>query len=132
MELSSYFSVLRRRKWIVILSVLLATAIAAAFTFLSTPQYVASNTVRVLTIGSGSITSARPDITYTERLVNTYSRIITGQTVRRQIMDQLGLESMPIISVQSIAGTELIRIVAEAPDPEDARDIANSAAQVLV
>jgi len=132
MELSSYFSVLRRRKWIVILSVLLTTAIAAAFTFLSTPQYVASNTVRVLTIGSGSITSARPDITYTERLVNTYSRIITGQTVRRQIMDQLGLESMPIISVQSIAGTELIRIVAEAPDPEDARDIANSAAQVLV
>lgn len=132
MELSTYLSVLRRRKWIVILSILLGTAIAAAFTFLSTPQYVASTTVRVLTIGSGSVTTARPDITYTERLVNTYSRIITGNKVRRQIMDELGLENMPIISVQSIPGTELIRIVAEATDPEDARDIANAAAQVLV
>ncbi len=88
--------------------------------------------MRVLTIGGGSVTSARPDISYTERLVNTYARIITGNKVRRQIMDQLGLGSMPVISVQSIPSTELIRIVAEATDPEDARDIANTAAQVLV
>ncbi|HRN67032.1 MAG TPA: polysaccharide biosynthesis tyrosine autokinase [Promineifilum sp.] len=132
MELSSYFSILQRRKWIVILSTLLGLALAAAFTFLSTPQYVASTTVRVLTVGGGTMTSARPDISYTERLVNTYSRIITGNKVRREIMDQLGLEKLPIISVQSIVGTELIRVVAEATDPEDARDIANAAAQVLV
>ena len=132
MELSTYLSVLRRRKWIVILGFLLGTAIAVAFTYLSTPQYVASTTVRVATIGGGSFSQARPDITYTERLVNTYSRIITGNKVRRQIMDELSLEKMPIISVQAIPGTELIRLVAEAPDPEDARDIANSAAQILV
>jgi non-specific protein-tyrosine kinase len=129
MELSTYLSVLRRRKWIVILSILLGTAIAAAFTFLSTPQYVASTTVRVQTIGG---TAARPDITYTERLVNTYSRIITSAKVRRQIRDDLALETMPVISVQAIPGTELLRLVAEAPDPEDARDIANAAALVLV
>ncbi len=131
MELSTYLSVLQRRKWIVILSVLLGTAIAAGITFLSTPQYAASTTVRVLTIGSGSVTAARPDITYTERLVNTYSRIITGNKVRRQIMEQLGLDAMPTITVQSIPGTELIRIGAEATDPEDARDIANAAAELL-
>ena len=107
-------------------------AVAAAFTFLSTPQYVASTTVRVLTIGGGSVSAARPDISYTERLVNTYSRIITGNKVRNQIKTQLGLETLPVISVQSIPSTELIRIVAEATDPEDARDIANTAAQVLV
>ena len=132
MELKSYLSILRRRKWIVILSVLLGTAIAAAFTFFSTPQYVSSATVRVATIGSGSITSARPDISYTERLVNTYSRIITGNNVRRQIMGELELDALPNISVQSIPGTELLRIVAEATDPEDARNIANAAAQVLI
>jgi len=131
MELSTYLSILGRRKWIVILSVLLGTAIAAAFTFLSTPQYVASTTVRVLTVG-GSSTQARPDITYTERLVNTYSRIITSSKTRRAIRDDLGLDRMPIISVQAIPGTELIRLVAEAPDPEDARDIANAAGQFLV
>ncbi|MFO7664756.1 MAG: polysaccharide biosynthesis tyrosine autokinase [Chloroflexota bacterium] len=132
MELRSYLSILRRRKWLVILSVLAGTIIATVVTFLATPQYVASTTVRVLTIGTGSITAARPDIVYTERLINTYSRIITGSTVRQQIRNELGLDSNPVISVQSIPGTELIRITAEAPDPEDARDIANRAAEYLV
>lgn len=132
MELRSYLSILRRRLWVVVACVILGTAIAAAITFLATPQYSASTTVRVLTIGGGSITEARPDINYTERLVNTYSRIITSGTVRRQIKDELGLEQLPVITVQAIPGTELIRIVAEAPDPEDARDIANAAAQTLV
>jgi non-specific protein-tyrosine kinase len=131
MELSTYFSVLRRRKWIVILSVLLGTAIAAAFTFLSTPRYVASTTVRILTVGGGTMTEARPDINYTERLVNTYSNIITSSTVRQQIKDQLGVEQWPDVSVESIPGTELIRIIAEGDDPEDARDIANTAAEIL-
>ena len=132
MELRSYLSILRRRLWIVVALTVLGTAIAAAITFLATPQYVASTTVRVLTIGGGSVTEARPDIDYTERLINTYSRIITGGTVRNQLKEQLGLEEAPVISVQSIPTTELIRIVAEAPDPEDARDVANAAAQLLV
>ena len=132
MELSSLLSVLRRRKWIVILSTLLGTAIAAAITLLATPQYVASTTVRILTVGSGSFTAARPDITYTDRLVNTYSRIITGETVRQEIKSQLGLATAPVITVQLIPNTELIRISAEAPDPDDARDIANAAAEMLV
>lgn len=132
MELNAYLSILRRRKWFVILSVLLGTAIATVLTILATPLYNASTTVRVLTIGSGSITTARPDIVYTERLVATYSRILTGDSVRTRIKDELGLDSKPTLTVQSIPATELLRITAEAPDPEDARDIANMAAQILV
>lgn len=133
MELRSYLSVLGRRKWIIILSVLLSTAVAAAISFLSTPQYVASTTLRVLTIGGGgSVVNARPDINYTERLLNTYARILTSTTVREQLRDELGLDQLPIITVQLIPSTELIRIVSEAPDPEDARDAANAAAQLLI
>lgn len=132
MELGSILSILRRRIWIVLACVILGTAVGTAITLLSTPQYVASATLRVLTIGGGSVTTARPDINYTERLVNTYSRIITGGTIRRQIREELGLSELPNVTVQTIPGTELIRIVAEAPDPEDARDIANTAANILV
>jgi non-specific protein-tyrosine kinase len=132
MELRSYFSILQRRKWLILAGLILGTVLATAFSLLSQPQYVASTTVRVLTVGGGTLTTARPDINYTERLVSTYSNIITSNTVRRQIMNQLGLEEFPTISVQTIPGTELIRIIAEAPDPEDARDIANTAAQILV
>lgn len=132
MELRAYLSILNRRKWLVILSVLAGTLIAVILTVLATPQYTASSTVRVLTIGSGAITTARPDIIYTERLVATYSRILTGNTVGQQIKRDLNLETKPTITVQNIPGTELIRISAEAPDPEDARDVANAAAEFLV
>ncbi len=132
MELSSYISILSRRKWLILAGILVGTAIAVAFNLLSTPQYTASTTVRVLTIGAGPVTTARPDIVYTERLVNTYSRIITGDTIRSQIQQELNLESWPTLSVESVAGTELIRIIAEAPVPEDARDIVNTAASILI
>lgn len=132
MELRSYMSVLARRKWVIILSVLLCTAIAAVLSFLSTPQYTAATTLRVLTIGGGSVTDARPDINYTERLLNTYARILTSTTVREQLRDELSLDQLPTISVQLIPSTELIRIVADATDPEDARDAANAAAQYLI
>jgi non-specific protein-tyrosine kinase len=132
MELQSYLSILARRKWVVILSIILATAVATAISFLTTPQYVASSTLRVLTIGSGSVTAARPDIGYTERLLNTYARIITGNTARKQLRDELGLEHLPTVSVQLIPSTELIRVIAEATNPEEASNIANAAAELLV
>lgn len=132
MELSSYISILVRRKWLVLICTLLGTAIAVVLTLLATPRYTASTTVRVLTIGAGTVTTARPDIVYTERLVSTYSRIITGETVRSQIQQELGLDAWPTLSVESVPGTELIRIIAEAPDPEDARDIVNTAADILI
>ncbi|MBP9500805.1 MAG: polysaccharide biosynthesis tyrosine autokinase [Candidatus Promineofilum sp.] len=132
MELSSYISILVRRKWLVLICTLLGTAIAVIVTLLSTPRYTASTTVRVLTIGAGTVTTARPDIVYTERLVSTYSRILTGDTIRSQIQKELGLDAWPALSVESVPGTELIRIIADASDPEDARDIVNTAASILI
>lgn len=132
MELSSYISILVRRKWLVLICTLLGIAIAVVITLISTPQYKASTTVRVLTIGAGTVTTANPNIIYTERLVSTYSRIITGDTIRRQIQQELGLEKKPVLTIDTVPGTELIRINAEAPDPEDARDIVNTAAAILI
>lgn len=132
MELSSYISIIVRRKWYIIVSTLLGMIIAVIVTLLSTPQYTSSTTVRVLTIGAGTVTTARPDITYTERLVNTYARIITSGTVRGQIQDELGLDAWPNLTIDSVPGTELIRINAQASDPETARDIVDAAAAILI
>jgi len=132
MELSSYISILSRRKWLILICTLLGTAIAVVITLLMPPQYTARTTVRVLTIGAGTVTTANPNILYTDRLVNTYSRIITGDTVRTQIQQELGLEELPELSVEFVPGTELIRIIGSASDPKDARDIVNTAASVLI
>jgi non-specific protein-tyrosine kinase len=132
MELQSYLSILGRRKWWVILATILCTVVATAISLLTTPQYVASSTLRVLTVGGGPVPDARPDIGYTERLLNTYASIITGKTTREQLRDQLGLEELPTIDVQLVPNTELLRVRAEATNPEDASNIANAAAELLV
>lgn len=122
MELRNYLEVLQRRKWIIILTTIACTGLAALFTFLATPQYRSQTTLRVATI---------TNIDYTQLLMNTYARIATSGTVRSELRQQLNLEGQPNISVELVPGTELMIITAEAPDPEQAQAVANTAASVL-
>jgi len=91
-------------------------------TFLATPQYRSQTTLRVATINN---------IDYTQMLMNTYARIATSGTVKGELAAQLGLMEKPDISVELVPGTELMIITAEAPDPEQAQAIADTAASVL-
>lgn len=131
MELRTYIEILWRRKWLI----LLATVIIALATFvantLAVPIYVSSTTLRVATVGS-NVAGGRTDIGYTDRLMNTYARIVTGPSVRTEIMRLLDLDARPTLSVESIPGTELLRINAEATNPETAQAIATTAAQILI
>lgn len=131
MELRQYIMILYRRKWIILASALAGIIVAALLSYLATPMFRSSTTLRVATVGSGLIDS-RTDINYTDRLMNTYSRIVTGASVAQQIRDQLGLEERPSISVELIPNTELLRITAEAPDPRAAQQVAQSAATILI
>lgn len=122
MELRNYLEILQRRKWIIIITTVICTALAALFTFLATPQYRSQTTLRVATI---------TNIDYTQLLMNTYARIATSGMVRSELRSQLGLERLPNINVELVPGTELMIITAQAPNPEQAQAIANTAASVL-
>ena len=122
MELRQYLEILQRRKWIIIISTIVGTGLVALLTFLATPQYRSQTTLRVATINN---------IDYTQMLMNTYARIATSGTVKGELAAQLGLMEKPDISVELVPGTELMIITAEAPDPEQAQAIANTAASVL-
>ena len=67
MELQSYFEILWRRKWIVVLVTLLMTAAAVGFNYITTPTYSSATTLRVATTG-GNIDAARADVNYADRL----------------------------------------------------------------
>lgn len=121
-ELRQYLEIIRRRKWIIILTTVISTLLAAVLTFTATPQYRSQTTLRVATI---------TNIDYTQILMNTYARIATSGTVKRELRSQLDLAESPNISVELVPGTELMTITAQAPDPEQAQAIANTAAAVL-
>lgn len=131
MELRTYIAILWRRKWIVLLSMVVVTAVATVATLLSQTVYSSSATLRVATVG-GDVIDSRTDINYTIRLMNTYATIINSGTVRSQIKNELGLDQSPQINVEIIPDTELIRISAEGTDPETVHDIVQEASEILI
>ena len=132
MELGNYLNILRRRKWTIIVSTVATTLLVLIATYIATPIYVASTTIRVATIGSGLNSSGRPDINYTERLMNTYAQIVKSYSIQQQIVQQLALTEQPEILVFTIPNTELMQIQVEATDAIVAHNVANATAEILM
>jgi len=130
MELRTYIAILRRRKWIIILTTVVVTLLAALLSYLATPVYRSSTTVRVATVGGGL--TDRPDIRYSERLMNTYSQIVTSGNTLKTIVKELDLQEVPTINADVVLNTELLKILVEATDPQVARDVAEATANILI
>lgn len=131
MELRAYQAVLRRRIWVILVTLVVAVAVALAGTVLAARVYVATATVRV-SVTSGSLDYITRDSAYADRLINTYASIGRSQAVLQQLVDQLQLPAPPRITVTAPANSELMRISAEDSDPDGAARIANAAADILV
>lgn len=132
MELRTYIAILRRRKWIIILTTVFMTTLAGVYSYMATPMYSSDTTVRVATISAGGIGGSYTDVVYNDRLINTYARMVGSGNTKGEIAQELGMGAPPQLSVDVIPNTELLRITAEAPTPELAQQIAALAAQILI
>lgn len=130
MDLKGYLVILRRKIW-VILSTLFATVVAVTIvTFLITPTYTASTTLRVATAASGVVSYS--DYMYADRLLNTYVKLATSRPVLDELTKGLNLQTAPQVKVVTVPNTELITITVDSPDPQVAQNSANSLAEILV
>jgi polysaccharide biosynthesis transport protein len=132
MEVRHYLQILWRRAGIIVVTTIVTAAIVAVGTWMIAPTYEASAILRVPTAAAGSETWIDYDTMYTDRLLETYARIATSGPVLTQVAEQLGLTESLQVDVSVIAGTELMRITAESPDPVVARDGANVLAETLI
>ncbi|MCL4861893.1 MAG: polysaccharide biosynthesis tyrosine autokinase [Caldilineaceae bacterium] len=132
MEIQTYLAIFWRRKWVIISTALLSLITVAALAYLTTPVYVSSTTLRVATVGANTLSTGRPDIEYTLRLMNTYANIVNSRNTRAELVERLDLDERPALTVSIIPGTELMRIEAEATDPVVARDLAAAAAEIVI
>src|SRR5512141_607070 len=130
MDIKDYFNILRRRKWIVILTTIAALAVAVVGTNLIKPVYQASTTLRVAVSASGSLGSTAA--TYANQLINTTAQIASSRTMRDELMTRLQLKEAPVITAAVIPQTELIRITVQYSDPRMAAQIANTLASMLI
>jgi non-specific protein-tyrosine kinase len=105
-----------------------ATVVAGSL--LITPVYVATATVRIATAIDKTMNYS--DSTYVNRLMNTYSKILTSKPVLEEMKSKFRLAKSPEVRATPIPDTELISIAVESPNPALARDIANALADSLV
>lgn len=130
MDLQQYLVILWRRKWIIVITVVLTEIIVIIGTLKATPIYSTSTTLRIASAASGSISSY--DYMYADRLMNTYVRLATTTPVLNELKKQLRLNDLPTIDVKTIPETELIQITVEHIDPVLAANIANTLADILI
>lgn len=135
MELRNYFRIIRRRIWIVLSTTLVTLAFVGVGSYLAVPSYTATTLVRVTQIQDDVISFS--DINYVERLMNTYTLLITSTPFMERIIDDANLDTTPgqlaaSIQAEVIPETELISISVNNSDPSLAMEIANRLGQLLL
>jgi succinoglycan biosynthesis transport protein ExoP len=131
-KLSDYLQSLWRRKWIILFAMVITVAAVAFRTSKLTRTYSASTTMRILTASIGSPEFVQYDVTYADRLMNTYAQMAQSRPLLQQLAAQLNLMSPPNVSVSVVPETELMELTATSADPAQARDIANALAALLI
>jgi polysaccharide biosynthesis transport protein len=135
-ELRTLLEVAKLRGWILIVTVVVAAASAWYVSNQLTPTYQASTTLLVNQTQAPGVVLYN-DILTSERLTNTYARLVEQRPILSAVRAQLTLpfdeeELRRKLSVAPIRNTQLLRISVEDKDPEAAAKIANVLADVFI
>jgi len=135
MEIQHYAKILYHRKVVVLLTAILTVAVVAFGSVQMTPTYSASHLLRVAQPTSDVVSYS--DLGYSQRLIETYVRILQSRPFLEEAARRLDLglpadELADLVKVEAISGTELISISVTHPDPRQAAAIANTLGDLLI
>ncbi len=132
MTLRDYAAVVARRKWIVIISVLLASAVALGLSAMQTPIYSASSEVLIQPRGQDGLFENQV-VALNQRAISTEIQVIEGEQVRQRVQSNLGLDSPPPPADASSAGeTDVIVISVRDANAANAQTYANAYAVAYI
>ena len=135
------FTALWHRIWALILAAVIfgAAAFFATYLFI-TPKYRSSVLMYVnnssLSIDSASISISPSELTAAQSLVDTYIVILETRTTLNEVIARANLDYSygqlkEMISSSAVNSTEIFEVVVTGTDPEEAKLIANTIAEVL-
>lgn len=130
-DLRDYLQVLRRRKTVIVLSVVVVLGIALVLSYLQTPRYAA--TAKLLLkprsnqsiFGSNAQSSGDP-----ARAVQTEIEVIGTEPVQDLVRKAIG--TAPPVRVQPVGQTDLVTVRSESTDPKRAGLVANAYARAYI
>jgi polysaccharide biosynthesis transport protein len=128
-----YLRVLRRRKWVVVLAVIVVVGTALTVSLLQTPVYQASADLLIQPAANVSQSVFNPSnggVGDPIREIQTQIQIITSRPVKDKVNSQLG--ATPSITARPVGQTDVIRVTASSTIPKQAADVANAYANAYI
>ena len=130
---SPHLAILWRRKLMIGLVALGSALCALVFTLAQRPDYTATAVVHVATRTSIASDQVRPDdLTYVDRLENTYADLATSKGLVDELVGDVGLSERPGVHVRPVPNTELMNIDVTTHDRDTAAVAANRLAALLI
>jgi len=137
-QLTDYIGALRKKVWIVILSLALSLIISSIVSFfIIKPEYQAFCTLIIGSPKGYQETIEYDDVLLNQKLVSTYREIAKSRTVSREVIKKLGLnisyesfrEKINIIQVED---TGIIKIESRFQNPKTAAKLADAVAEAFM
>jgi capsular exopolysaccharide synthesis family protein len=137
MDIKAYLEILWRRKWIILLTAIIITTLATLNALSEPPMYQGGATLRLMASAGLSGYVEHGSIMYSERLMNTYARLVRSGPIVEQMQQQLELtepttELASRIDVGFPGNSELMIISFADEDPQRAATVANTLAEIMV
>lgn len=132
MELKAYFRILLKKWWIVIPVFLVTLTSGIVFTYTRTPIYSATTTYVVVPSPSfsdiRSFANGLDILGRREEIATTFAEIASSRRIKELASSSLSLQSSRDYSVSSKlrAGTNIVEMTVEGPNPVVTRDLANA------
>lgn len=132
MELRTYFRILVKKWWIVIPVFLVTLTAGIVFTYTTAPVYSVTTTYVVVpssSFGDGkSFASGLDILARREEIATTFAELASSRRIKGMAASSLSLQTGRNYSVRSRlrAGTNIIEITVEGPDPVIASALANA------
>lgn len=139
-SLEELFSILKKRLLLIFVCMLAGVAIAGGITFLLiTPRY-SSSAQLVVQSQNDQNTNLQADINGNVLMINTYKDMIMGNLVISATQEQLTKEKgyilsdsdvKDMLSVEQSTNSQMFKIIATSENPQEAADVANTAAEIF-
>jgi succinoglycan biosynthesis transport protein ExoP len=131
------FTAIRRKWWILAITVTVGISAGILATTLVSPEYTATATLFVSATGGTSSSEAYSGGQFSEQRAASYVRIITSEPIIQRVINQLSLpmsagELSSEVTAANVPRTVLLDISVTDRSPDRAADIANTLSDVFI
>jgi len=137
-DLRDLYQIIKKRLWMVIISVIFAGAVSAFFSFyIIEPVYESQTTIIVVKELDAEQVIQYNDVVLSQKLVKTYGEIVKSRAIAKEVIKNLGLDIsagalIEMTNVSPVKDTEIISISVQNTDPALAKNVANELASVFM